>query len=164
MTCRQEARNPAIGTFPFRRMSALCRAVVRMICAAAGLQQSIAELKHCDFFSTALRAMLQRDSQTPTNGANAQTTSATPDTTTPDLIPALIGWRRWIFRLTRPYVLMPAGQAFIIDRAKSSCGVGVVQMLNSHWPRTSPAEHVRECYPPKIISQFHPPPLLALRG
>ena len=75
----------------------------------------------------------------------------------------LIGWRRWIFRLTRPYVLMPAREAFIIDRAKSSCGVGVVQMLNSHWPGTSPAEHVRECYPPKIISQFHPPPLLALR-
>jgi len=75
----------------------------------------------------------------------------------------LIVWRRWIFRLTRPYVLMPAREAFIIDRAKSSCGVGVVQMLNSHWPGTSPAEHVRECYPPKIISQFHPPPLLALR-
>jgi hypothetical protein len=73
----------------------------------------------------------------------------------------LIGWRRWIFRLARLHVLMPARQAFIIDRAKSSRGVGVVQTLNSHWPGTSPAEHVGECYPPKIISQLHPPPLLA---
>src|SRR6266436_763873 len=76
----------------------------------------------------------------------------------------LIVWRRWIFRLTRPYVLMPAREAFIIDRAKSSCGVGVVQMLNSHWPGTSPAEHVRECYPPKIVSQFHPPPSSPCEG
>jgi hypothetical protein len=108
--------------------------------------------------------MLQRDSQPLTNRANAQTVSATPDTTAPDLIPALIGWRRWIFRLTWLHVLMPAREAFIIDRAKSSRGVGVVQTLNSHWPGTSPAEHVGECYPLKIISQFHAPPLLALRG
>src|SRR2546429_6832072 len=64
----------------------------------------------------------------------------------------------------RLYVLMPAREAFIIDRAKSSRRVGVAEALNSHWPGTSPAEHVRECDPPKIINRFHPPPFLALRG
>ena len=76
---------------------------------------------------------------------------------------SLIGWRRWIFRLARLHVLMPAREAFVVDRAKASRGVDVVQTLNSHWPGTSPAEYVRKCYPPKIISQLHPPPLLALR-
>jgi len=77
---------------------------------------------------------------------------------------SLIGWRRWIFRLARLHVLMPAREAFVVDRAKASRWVDVVQTLNSHWPGTSPAEHVRECDPPKIISRFHPPPLPAQRG
>src|SRR6266849_815295 len=59
---------------------------------------------------------------------------------------------------------MPARKAFIIDRAKSSCRVDVMETLNGHRLGTSPAEHVRECYTPKIISRFHPPPLLAFRG
>jgi hypothetical protein len=58
---------------------------------------------------------------------------------------------------------MPAGQAFVIDRGASSCRVGVAETLNSHWSRTSPAEHIREGCPPKISSRFHPP-LIAFRG
>jgi hypothetical protein len=76
----------------------------------------------------------------------------------------LIGWRREIFRLIRLHVLMPARQAFIIDRVQSSGGVGVAETLNSHCSGTSRAEHVRECYARKIISRFHPLPLLARRG
>ena len=64
----------------------------------------------------------------------------------------------------RLYVLMPAREAFIIDRAKSSRRVGVAEALNSHWPGTSPAEHVRECDPPKIINRFHAPPSSPYEG
>ena len=53
---------------------------------------------------------------------------------------------------------MPARQAFVIDRAKASRRVGVAETLNSHWPGTSLAEHVRECRPVPVISRFHPHP------
>src|SRR5438093_5431023 len=58
---------------------------------------------------------------------------------------------------------MPAREAFIIDRAKSSRRVGVAETLNGHWLGTSPAEHIRECLPLHIINRFHPPPSLSER-
>ncbi len=67
-------------------------------------------------------------------------------------------WWRQFFSRIRVHVLMPAREAFIIDRAKYSSGVGVAETLNSHCSGTSAAEHVRECDPREIISRFHQTP------
>jgi hypothetical protein len=57
----------------------------------------------------------------------------------------------------RPRFLMTAREAFVIDRIKVGQGVGVIEALNGHWPRTAPAKYVSRRDLLEAIWQFHSP-------